>query len=204
MAKTKSVSPRKEPVQSRSLELRRAILEAATYVLKQEGPAGFTTNKVADRAGVSIASVYQYYPNKESLLFHLVELEWSNTFNKVFPILQNETLSHRSRFKEFVHAFYETEVGEYNLKVAMANAGLLIEHSDEYRAIFLKGQAVLEEFLMSAQKSPRSEELSQRAEFIQSTITSYSECKRGKVWSNKAGDTEIMSEMICSHFGIED
>jgi AcrR family transcriptional regulator len=80
MARRAAVSPRKSPVQTRSGQTVETILAAATRVLVREGAASFTTNKVAEKAGVSIGSVYQYFPNKESILAelarrHLAELE---------------------------------------------------------------------------------------------------------------------------------
>lgn len=46
----------------------RIILKASAYILEREGWVGFTTNRVAERAGVNIGSVYQYFPNKEAIL----------------------------------------------------------------------------------------------------------------------------------------
>lgn len=72
MARRTAVSPRKAPVQARSEQTVETILAAATRVLVRDGAAGFTTNKVAEKAGVSIGSLYQYFPNKESILAQLV------------------------------------------------------------------------------------------------------------------------------------
>lgn len=60
--------PRRIPKQERSRAVVVAIQEAALLVLSQEGFEGFTTNAVADRAGVGIGSVYRYFPNKESIV----------------------------------------------------------------------------------------------------------------------------------------
>lgn len=68
-----SLSPRKVPRQSRSLATRDAILEAAAHIIGQHGLGGFNTNAVAARAGVSIGSLYQYYPNKDALMAALIE-----------------------------------------------------------------------------------------------------------------------------------
>ncbi|HEX6243300.1 MAG TPA: TetR/AcrR family transcriptional regulator [Polyangiales bacterium] len=59
---------RKRPVQQRSRDTVDTILTAAARVLEQRGYAGFNTNRVAERAGVSIGSVYQYFPDKDALL----------------------------------------------------------------------------------------------------------------------------------------
>ena len=60
--------PRKSPVQARSAASVDAILEATIQVLLQTGKEGLTTTKVALRAGVSVGTLYQYFPNKISLL----------------------------------------------------------------------------------------------------------------------------------------
>ncbi len=65
---------RKSPRQSRALALVAAILEAAARIIEDD-PAAFTTNRVAELAGVSIGSLYQYFPNKQALLAALIERE---------------------------------------------------------------------------------------------------------------------------------
>lgn len=66
---------RKRPSQARSVETVRVLLEAAAQVLEQGGLDGLTTNAVAARAGVSIGSLYQYFPNKQALLATLIAEE---------------------------------------------------------------------------------------------------------------------------------
>ncbi|MFT3697881.1 MAG: helix-turn-helix domain-containing protein [Kofleriaceae bacterium] len=70
---------RKEPSQERSQELVEAILQAAIRVLEREGAARFTTIRVAEAAGVSVGSLYQYFPNKHAILFELQRREWAET-----------------------------------------------------------------------------------------------------------------------------
>ena len=65
------ISSRRKPKQARSADLVAAILQAALQVLAKEGAQRFTTTRVAERAGVSVGSVYQYFPNKASILFRL-------------------------------------------------------------------------------------------------------------------------------------
>ncbi len=65
--------PRRIPRQNRSRALVDAILEATARVLSERGYAGTNTNLVAERAGVSVGSVYQYFPNKDSLITALHE-----------------------------------------------------------------------------------------------------------------------------------
>lgn len=60
-------SLRKEPRQDRSRALVHAILDATIRVLEREGPDALTTVRVAEVAGVSVGSLYQYFPNKRAL-----------------------------------------------------------------------------------------------------------------------------------------
>jgi AcrR family transcriptional regulator len=79
MAKKRSpaeaVTPRKMPVQKRSAETVAAIVEAAARILEGNGFEGFNTNAVAEKAGVSIGSLYQYFPGKNALLRAIIERE---------------------------------------------------------------------------------------------------------------------------------
>jgi AcrR family transcriptional regulator len=63
------LAPRKTPVQSRAAVTVGAISEATIQILLKQGLNRLTTTRVADRAGVSVGTLYQYYPNKQSLLF---------------------------------------------------------------------------------------------------------------------------------------
>lgn len=67
------VQPRKKAQQFRSKETVRAIVQAASKILVEEGVKGFNTNNIAKRAGVSIGSLYQYFPNKDSISSLLFE-----------------------------------------------------------------------------------------------------------------------------------
>ena len=73
MSRSDRLSPRKAPAQRRSRATVDAILEAAARVFAERGFAAGTTNRIAERAGVSVGSLYEYFPNKESILVALVE-----------------------------------------------------------------------------------------------------------------------------------
>ena len=64
--------PKKMPRQTRSAATFDAIVDAAAHILRSGGYDALTTNRVAERAGVSVGSLYQYFPNKEAILVELV------------------------------------------------------------------------------------------------------------------------------------
>ena len=65
--------PRRRPQQERSRLTVEAILEAAAQVLERDGYDALTTTRVADRAGVSVGTLYQYFPDKAAVVAGLVE-----------------------------------------------------------------------------------------------------------------------------------
>ncbi|MEZ5692765.1 MAG: TetR/AcrR family transcriptional regulator [Altererythrobacter sp.] len=67
-----ALKPRKSPSQARSTATVEAIHTATIQLLLTDGVARLTTTRVAERAGVSVGTMYQYYPHKEALLFALV------------------------------------------------------------------------------------------------------------------------------------
>ncbi len=68
-----NILPRKSPRQNRSFATVAVILEAATRVLARDSLEGFNTNRVAEVAGVSVGSLYQYFPNKAALVTALID-----------------------------------------------------------------------------------------------------------------------------------
>ena len=73
MSRSAQLKPRKRPAQARSRATVEAILVAAAKVLQRQGYAATTTDRIAERAGVSVGSLYQYFPNKDAILVALTE-----------------------------------------------------------------------------------------------------------------------------------
>jgi AcrR family transcriptional regulator len=73
MSPKSSAKPRKLPQQDRSRITVEAILEATARILTEKGYSKTNTNQIAELAGVSIGSLYQYFPNKESLMAALIQ-----------------------------------------------------------------------------------------------------------------------------------
>jgi AcrR family transcriptional regulator len=113
------ISSRKQPKQARSTELVAAILDAAVQVLGKEGATRFTTARVAEKAGVSIGSLYQYFPNKAAILFRLQSDEWQQTTDLLRRILEDDQRPPLERLRTLVHAFLRSECDEAAMRVAM-------------------------------------------------------------------------------------
>jgi AcrR family transcriptional regulator len=106
MATSRRIAPRKRPVQRRARVTVDAILEAATYILVKAGWERFTTNSVAERAGVNIASLYQYFPNKEAIVAELQRRHRSKAAEASPELLQTwqRTRDLRGRLRFLVDA----------------------------------------------------------------------------------------------------
>ncbi|MGG6295742.1 TetR/AcrR family transcriptional regulator [Leptolyngbya sp. AN02str] len=89
MPRKRSIIPRKLPQQDRSRLTVEAILEATTHILTEEGYDKANTNRIAERAGISIGSLYQYFPNKESLMAALMDQHSNEIAALVEAKLQN-------------------------------------------------------------------------------------------------------------------
>ncbi|MCP2170139.1 TetR/AcrR family transcriptional regulator [Goodfellowiella coeruleoviolacea] len=72
-SESRRLQPRKQPRQVRAEHTRERILTAAAHVFAEHGYAAGTTNRIAERARISIGSLYQYYPNKDAILLALVD-----------------------------------------------------------------------------------------------------------------------------------
>ncbi|WP_226477972.1 TetR family transcriptional regulator [Pseudomonas sp. MWU16-30323] len=145
---TSQISSRKEPKQARSTELVSAILEAAIQVLAKEGASRFTTARVAEKAGVSVGSVYQYFPNKAAILFRLQTDEWQQTSQMLSRILEDVSQPPLERLRALVHAFIRSECEEAQMRVALSDAAPLYRDAPEAHEVRAGGQQVFRTFML--------------------------------------------------------
>ena len=85
----RTLEVRKAPGQARSKETVNVILEASARILESEGLHGFNTNAVAAKAGVSVGSLYQYFPNKDAILLALINSFEDATQEAILQALQS-------------------------------------------------------------------------------------------------------------------
>jgi len=104
VTRTTRVQARKKPLQERSKQTVGAILAAAAHVFAERGYANTTTNHIAEQAGVSIGSLYQYFPSKDAILVALAEQHVENAFAAVLE----EVREKRDRpARELLHALVD-------------------------------------------------------------------------------------------------
>src|SRR5262249_23578268 len=138
------LSSRKQPKQARSTELVAAILDAAVQVLAKQGAQRFTTARVAEKAGVSVGSLYQYFPNKAAILFRLQSDEWRQTSELMRGILEAPDESPRERLRSLVHAFIRSECDEAAVRVALGDAEPLYRNAPEAREARASGEGMFQ------------------------------------------------------------
>ncbi len=88
MARTPAWTARRTPTQDRARATVDVILEAAAQVFAERGYAAGTSNRIAARAGVSVGSFYQYFPNKDAVLVALVERHLEAGMDSVQELLE--------------------------------------------------------------------------------------------------------------------
>jgi AcrR family transcriptional regulator len=98
---------KKQPKQDRSRETVETIIEATTRIIESDGLAGLSTNRVAEVAGVSVGSLYQYFPNKEALVEE-VRVRFGARFQRVMLELLGRLPG--LGLREAIHAWVKTLV----------------------------------------------------------------------------------------------
>jgi AcrR family transcriptional regulator len=135
---------RKEPRQARSRATVDAIIQAGARVLGDQGWAGFTTNKVAEVAGVSIGSLYQYFPDKLSL----IEAVRSHHFEDVLRVIR-KAMDGQKPVRQFAEALVDGMIAAHLEHPALhrvmldevpGQAGSRLAH-DSFRAEYLSRYA---------------------------------------------------------------
>jgi AcrR family transcriptional regulator len=113
-------SPRKTPVQARSGVTVEAIQEATIQVLLGHGRERLTTTRVAERAGVSVGTLYQYYPNKRALLFCVLEQHLSRVADAVERACREQLHQPlEAMVKGVVEAFVEAKMERTDISLAL-------------------------------------------------------------------------------------
>lgn len=199
--RTPQISSRKRPKQVRSADLVAAILTAAVQVLEKEGAARFTTARVAEKAGVSIGSLYQYFPNKAAILFQLQNDEWRQTADILESILKDAQKPPLERLRVLVHSFIRSECDEAEMRVALNDAAPLYRDAPEARQGRASMYAVVQNFMRETLPKASEENRMLAGDVIMTTLYS-----GGKTFSERSGSVpdieafaDAMADMFCAY-----
>jgi AcrR family transcriptional regulator len=198
---TPRISSRKQPKQTRSAGLVAAVLEAAARVLAEEGAARFTTARVAERAGVSIGSLYQYFPNKAAILFRLQSDEWRQTTDLVRLILEDAAHPPLVRLRALVHAFVRSECDEAQMRGALNDAAPLYRNAPEAHAARASSEKTFQTFMREVLPDAAAAKRKLATDLIITTLSVV-----GKQFSTTAPTaaqikvySDAMADMFCAY-----
>lgn len=195
------VSSRRQPKQARSNDLVSAILQAAIQVLAKEGIRRFTTTRVAERAGVSVGSVYQYFPNKASILFRLQSDEWQQTAAMLEGILQDFAQPPLERLRALVHAFVRSECDEAEIRSALNDAAPFYRDAPESSEAQAAGDRMFQGFMLEVLPHAADDVRAMAGELVMSTLTAvgqqFSEVPRTQ--AEIAAYAGAMADMLCAY-----
>ena len=199
--KTPRITLRKQPKQARSAELVAAILKAAVQVLAKDGAGRFTTARVAEKAGVSIGSLYQYFPNKAAILFRLQKDEWRRTGELLRGILLDVQKPPLERLRVLVRSFLRSECDEAAIRVALADAAPLYREAPEALEARKPANRDLQAFLPALLPDAAEETRTLAGGLILTTLNSagkrFSESPRTP--AEVDAYAEAMADMFCAY-----
>jgi AcrR family transcriptional regulator len=116
--------------------MRDDILDAGVRVLQRQGALRFTTPRVAEAAGISVGSLYQYFPNKQSLLFAIHTRVAALAWTQVEAILDHPQWSARRKVARVAQLFFVAESADVaEMGGALQEAEIYFEDQPEYRKL---------------------------------------------------------------------
>ena len=207
MGRRTAVRPRKKPRQERSRHMNETILEGAARVLIREGPAAFSTNLVAEVAGVSVGSLYQTTPTRRRCCFGSTSVRRrppGRISARSSPTPRARTP--RQRFEAAVRAFFEAEAEELPLRTALQRAELYFDDTPEYREVESQAVGGVREFLREAlPPGTRDLDFKGLGWCRQPGVSSVAErlTNREMEWSELRKWARACSGMLCEYLGIE-
>jgi AcrR family transcriptional regulator len=183
------------------VDLVSAILEAAIQVLASEGPRRFTTTRVAERAGVSVGSVYQYFPNKASILFRLQSDEWKQTSEMLCRILEDTHMQPLDRLRTLVHAFIRSECAEAGVRTALHDAAPLYRDAPEAYDARTEGDLAFQAFLREVLPNAQKETCALAGDLITTTLSTVGKefSERTRTSSEIETYADAMAAMFCAY-----
>jgi AcrR family transcriptional regulator len=195
------ISARKQPRQARSTRLVADILEAAIRVLVRDGVHRFTTARVAETAGVSVGSLYQYFPNREAILFRLQADEWRQTSGQLRRVLSDRRMAPLDRLRTAVRMFFRSECDEAAFRTALEEAAPLYREAPESRTHAEESRDLMVSFMNEALPGTSARERTFVADMVRMVMSSAGKAISSENRSRPEVDAlaVAISEMFCAY-----
>jgi AcrR family transcriptional regulator len=162
------LQPRKSPVQARSAASVDAILEATIQVLLEVGKERLTTTKVALRAGVSVGTLYQYFPNKSALLRATLKRHLDEVTNAVELVcIEQRGRTLREMATAVITAFLRAKMSDAKSSIALYSVG-----SDVYGASIAQENGIRSNKAIVGMLKTASEQLTTDPQLVASMLQS--------------------------------
>lgn len=201
MARKPLTDARKQASQKRSRATVDALVEATARILVKAGFDKASTNRIAEEAGVSIGSLYQYFPNKAAILFRLQSDEWRQTTTMLRVILEDSAAPPPRRLRHLVHAFIVSECAEAAMRVALNDAAPLYRDAPEAAEVRTEGEETIARFMREALPDAAVETRAMAGGLITTTLSEvgkrFSETSRSA--AEIAAYADAMATMFCAY-----
>ena len=192
---------RRPPEQPTAAEICASILQAAVQVLREEGAQGFTTARVAERAGISMGVVYQHFPNKAAILFRLQTDEWLRSAKLLGGILEDRREPPLTRLRLLVHAFIRSEFEEAEMRAALSDAAPPNRDAPEAREARAASANTVRVFMEEALPEASTAQRALAGSLITRTLSAVGRQLTAKARSDAevGAYADAMADMFCAY-----
>ena len=154
---------------------------------------------------MSVGSLYQYFPNKEAILFRLQAVEWQQTLSQLRRILTDQNTPAPQRVRAAVRTFFRSECEEAAFRSALEEAAPLYREAAESKAHAKEGRQLMRTFMRDALPSASVRERAFAADLIGVVMSSTGKMVSVQNRSRSEVDAlaDAVGDMFCAYLEIQ-